>query len=122
MRRLFWIALAGVLGSHFSEAAVHARWKAQFANVDPNVQSWFHEQHNAHGEVCCDKSDGHAYFGPYTLNSDGSVSLHLGPGNDRTLPAYMVLKGPNPTGHAVWWYAQSNISHLDYCFAPGPLG
>jgi hypothetical protein len=33
----------------------------------------------------------------------------------------MVLKGPNPTGHAVWWYLEVGSQHRDYCFAPGTL-
>lgn len=100
---------------------VWAHWKPQYADSDPVIAKWFGAQHNAYGEWCCDKSDGHAYYGSYTFNKDGSVTLHLGQNNDRTLPAYMILQGPNPTGHAVWWYAESNVSHRDYCFAPGTL-
>lgn len=56
----------------------------------------------------------------YTINKDGSVSIEA-PDGPHTLPSYMVLKGPNPTGHAVWWYLDLNGRHSDYCFAPGTL-
>lgn len=98
----------------------HARWKPAYGQAPLEVRQWFTSQHNAQGQWCCDESDGHAFFGSYTLNEDGSVTLHLAAGA-RTLPDYMVLKGPNPTGHAVWWYRDSGSSHTDFCFAPGTL-
>lgn len=97
-----------------------ARWKPTYATSDPEIQSWYKGQHNAQGQWCCDKSDGHPFFGNYTLNKDGSVTLHLERG-DHTLPEYMVIKGPNPTGHAVWWYLDAGDSHTDFCFSPGTL-
>jgi hypothetical protein len=81
---------------------------------------WFKSQHNEKGEWCCDKSDGHYYDGAYTLNQDGSVTI--GTGKDATtLQSYMVLKHPNPTGRAVWWYIDGYGSRMSYCFAPGSL-
>jgi len=56
----------------------------------------------------------------YAINKDGSVSIE-GEQGPRTLPGYMVLKGPNPTGHAVWWFTDAGGDHRDYCFAPGTL-
>lgn len=81
---------------------------------------WFKSQHNEKGEWCCDKSDGHYYDGAYTLNQDGSVTVGEGK-SAKTLPNYMVLKHPNPTGRAVWWYIDTDAGHVDYCFAPGSL-
>jgi hypothetical protein len=81
---------------------------------------WFRTQHNEKGEWCCDSADGHEYDGYYQFNADGSVSLDVD-GKKRTLPAYMVLKGPNPTGHAVYWYLDTFGGRMDYCFAPGTL-
>jgi hypothetical protein len=43
-------------------------------------------------------------------------------GVHRHLASYMVLDGPNPTGHAVWWFAEGTNYHTDYCFAPGGQG
>lgn len=88
----------------------------KYANAP--YHEWYKEQYNAHGQWCCDKSDGHDYYGTVTFNADGSVTLDGG----HTLPAYMVLKGPNPTGHAVWWYVSNEFGHRDYCFAPGSMG
>ena len=99
----------------------HARWRPEYANQPSNVQAWYQQQHNAMGQWCCDKSDGHPFFGDYSFNQDGSVTLKAD-GDAHTLPSYMVLKGPNPTGHAVWWYLEVGNQHRDYCFAPGTLG
>jgi hypothetical protein len=97
-----------------------ARWKAQYVNSPPDVQVWYGAQHNQKGEWCCDKSDGHAYFGDYRLTEDGGVELQLN-GKPHKLPAYMLLKGQNPMGHAVWWYTENMMGHVDYCFTPGIL-
>ena len=98
-----------------------ARWKSEYGSQPAHVQAWYQQQHNDMGQWCCDQSDGHPFFGDYAFNKDGSVTLHVN-GDARTLPAYMVLKGPNPTGHAVWWYVEAGSQHRDYCFAPGTLG
>lgn len=82
-------------------------------NNSPYKQ-WFESQTNALGQYCCNESDGHPYLDDYTMNDDGSVTLQDG----HKLPAYMVLKGPNPTGHAVVWH----LGETYYCFAPGTLG
>jgi hypothetical protein len=97
-----------------------ARWKPQYGGQAPEVQAWFKDQHNAQGQWCCDEADGHPFYGTYTINKDGSVSMNTETGPHQ-LPAYMVLKGPNPTGHAVWWYTDAGGEHRDYCFAPGTL-
>ncbi len=113
-------ALLAVVFASVSTAPVLARWKPQYSKADPEVQAWYKQQHNAQGQWCCDESDGHPYFGAYTMNKDGSVTLDL-KGGKRMLPAYMVLSGPNPTGHAVWWYLTVGDQHTDFCFAPGTL-
>ena len=113
------ILLVGLFGV-LSVPPVLARWKPEYAKLPQEVRQWYKQQHNAQGQWCCDESDGHPFFGSYTLNKDGSVTLHLASGT-RTLPEYMVLKGPNPTGHAVWWYLDTGSNHTDFCFAPGTL-
>jgi hypothetical protein len=101
--------------------AASAKWKPEYGKAAPEVQAWFKQQHNSRGEWCCNESDGHPYYGDYKINDDGSVTVDLN-GDAHTLPAYMILKGPNPTGHAVWWYLDVGQTHRDYCFAPGTLG
>ena len=91
-----------------------ARWKPEYRNADPGIQAWFKSQHNARGDWCCDQSDGERYDGNYTVNKDGSVTL----ANGHKIFAYMVLTGPNPTGHAIYWHS----GEQDYCFAPGAMG
>jgi len=81
---------------------------------------WFKSQTNEQGQWCCDEADGHYYDGAYTLNQDGSVII--GTGKDAAkLPSYMVLKHPNPTGRAVWWYLDGYGGRMSFCFAPGTL-
>ena len=94
-----------------------ARWQPQYAQNPPRIQKWYQQQRNGHGSSCCAEADGHDYYGPVTFNSDGSVTLV----NGHVLPAYMVLMGTNPTGHAVWWYIEGPSGHTDYCFIPGSL-
>ena len=65
-------------------------------------------------------ADGHPFYGSYVINADGSVTIDLESG-ERTLPAYMVLPGPNPTGHAIYWYKDYGTARIDYCFSPGTL-
>jgi hypothetical protein len=100
---------------------VHAHWaSAPGVNPDPKIAAWYSAQHNAHGDWCCDKADGHDFFDAYTIDLDGSVEFNAG-GAHIHLPAFMVLRGPNPTGHAVWWYVITDAgSRVDYCFAVGP--
>ena len=102
-------------------ASAFARSDASYASQPAEVQAWFKQQHNLRGEWCCDESDGHPYFGDYTINADGSVTIEFG-GGPHTIPAELVLRGRNPTGHAVWWYRDVSGVHRDYCFAPGVLG
>jgi len=97
-----------------------ARWSPQYAEVSPQVRTWFERQHNARGQSCCADSDGHPFYGTYVINPDGSVTMDLERGK-RTLPAYMVLPGPNPTGHAIYWYRDYGTARIDYCFSPGTL-
>lgn len=103
-------------------AAAQAKWKSTYANAPPNIIQWYKEQHNAEGEWCCDKSDGHAFYGDYTLDQNGDVEFDAA-GTHYHLPAYIVLQGANPTGHAVWWYVvQNDGTHSSFCFALGVGG
>ena len=97
-----------------------ARWKPDYAKAAPQVRSWFENQHNARGQSCCLDADGHPFYGAYIINPNGSVTLDLERGQ-RTLPAYMVLPGPNPTGHAIYWFKDYGTARIDYSFSPGTL-
>ncbi len=88
----------------------------------PEVSQWFSAQHNSRGGWCCNDADGHRYYGEYTLNADGSVTIHREQGGDIKIEAWKVLSGPNPTGSAVWWYLNGPTGEPStFCFAPGPL-
>src|SRR5579864_8345532 len=102
MRLFHYAALVFVILVFASNA--HAKWKPAYSTADPKIAAWFSNQHNQKGAWCCDQSDGHEYDGNYTLLSDGSVDIDYGYGEHFLLPDYKILTGPNPTGHAVWWY------------------
>ena len=102
-------------------ATAQAKWKPEYNNIPPEIQAWYKTQHNSRGEWCCNESDGHPYFGDIKQHEDGSVTVFSEDGTPHHLPEYMVLKGPNPTGHAVWWYLDVGPTHRDYCFAHGTL-
>lgn len=95
-----------------------ARWTGP---TDPTLSAWYSAQHNAKGQYCCDRADGHDFYGAYAIDTNGDVEFDAN-GIHHHLPAYMVLNAPNPTGHAVWWYADADSGHVDYCFAPGAAG
>jgi hypothetical protein len=102
--------------------SAEARWKEQYANAPDAVRQWYTAQRNKNGTWCCDQADGHAFYGSYSLDRDGGIEFDAG-GVHHKLPSYMVLDGPNPTGHAVWWYTdQPDGVHHDYCFALGSQG
>ena len=82
---------------------------------------WFEAQHNEAGGWCCNSADGHQYDGEYTINDDGTVTAQWD-GKPVTIEAFKVLKTPNPTGHAVWWYlTREDGMPSTFCFSPGPL-
>jgi hypothetical protein len=108
------LTISGVLlVSVCLSAGAIARYKPEYASQAPEVQAWYEQQHNAKGEWCCNNSDGHPYYGDVKMLPDGGVELDGGV----KIPAYMVLSGPNPTGHAVWWYLDVGAQHRSYCFA-----
>jgi len=115
----FTFLLAGALS--FALAVPGARGKNLDGRYDnaPNKQ-WYESQHNAKGQWCCNESDGHPYFGDYSLGENGSVVLNY-EGQRYVIPDQLVLKGTNPTGHAVWWFLEGPTGRTTYCFAPGTL-
>lgn len=121
MLRLAWAAGAICVGALLLMLApAFARDPSGVYANSPN-KKWFSEQHNERGTWCCDESDGHRFDGDYRLNEDGSVTIHDA-GQTYNLPSYMVLKGSNPTGGAVWWFTQDyHGKRTSYCFAPGSL-
>lgn len=126
MMRFFVYIVIAIIGLAFAAwiaaGGAAAKWKPEYANSDPKIRAWYRSQRNAQGQWCCDESDGHPFHSRYDINKDGSVTLHLDGGKKHTIPAYMVITGPNPTGHAVWWYLEtSDGNHTDFCFAPGTL-
>jgi hypothetical protein len=87
------------------------------------------------GQFCCDKSDGHFFYGDYTPNPDGSIDLtDPDDGSHYHIDKDYVLTGPNPTGAAIWWYEPVKSDPIEgydnegrpmakwtYCFAPGAM-
>ena len=113
-----WMPIAGlflcvvIVFAILACTKVHARGLyAQSATSD-----WYKAQRNGKGGFCCDRADGHDYYGDYSFLPNGGVELEDG----TVLPPYMVLTSHNPTGHAIWWYADNGITKVSYCFSPGP--
>jgi|SRR6185312_2235658 len=84
-------------------------------------KEWFRAQHNSAGGWCCDEGDGHAYEDDYVFDADGNVHISID-GKPLSVESWKVLKGPNPTGHAIVWYLMSVAGAQVYCFAPGQMG
>lgn len=80
-------------------------------------KTWFDSQQNAYGWSCCEEADAHAYYGDYQINPDGSVTA-----DGIKIESEKVLKGNNPTGHAVWWFVGEGKDRSTFCFSPGSLG
>lgn len=98
----------------------HAKWKPEYANAPQAYKDFYNNAHDSRGRSCCMQADAHSFYGAYKLNRDGSVDVSH---NKKTfhIPSEQVLKGINPTGTAVWWYAEGPTWHIDYCFALGTL-
>jgi len=88
------------------------------------VSEWFERQHNIDGGVCCGSYD--AYFlsdDDWVMTAHG-YRVHLGDGWYDVPPSKMrdTAGGPNPTGQAIIWYAQSEgETPVIWCFAPGTM-
>lgn len=94
----------------------------KYANSPFNA--WYSRQHNMQGGFCCSVADAHPYYGAYTLTPEGGVTIIMPSGEEIDIEPGRVLPftsaDPNPTGGAVWWYADGN-ERLTWCFALGPL-
>ncbi len=103
------------LAAGFLPLPAMARDDGRFSNSP--YKQWFEAQHNALGQSCCNQADAEPYFGDYTLNPDGSATLQI-EGGPQNIEAGKVLKGTNPTGHAIWWHTAG----YTWCFIPGEMG
>jgi hypothetical protein len=116
----FWVTSCICIGA--LAIPVQAKWKEQYASAPDSIKQWYTAQHNKNGAWCCDEADGHAFYGSYSRAEDGSIEFDVD-GVHHRLPGYMILDGPNPTGHPVWWYTdQPDGVHRDYWFALGAEG
>lgn len=118
MFRKFGIALVMLIAWGCLSCPAVARYKAQYAQASPKIHAWYESQHNALGQSCCLSADGHDYYGNVTFNKDGSVVLDGG----YKVPSFMVLHGPNPTGHGVWFYMDGYGGRTTFCFALPTMG
>ncbi|MEJ2374798.1 MAG: hypothetical protein P8Y71_05015 [Pseudolabrys sp.] len=93
-----------------------ARWKPE--NADAPYRDWFAQQRTREGWSCCDLSDAHPVYDAYINEGKWHVLIL---GKDYEIQPYQLLSGPNPTGHAVVWYAGNGDYVWIFCFAPGPM-
>jgi hypothetical protein len=116
---MWWLRLivsVALLAPLTAEIQARERYPGQYANVQPDLKKWYEDQRNSEGLQCCAESDAYDFYGDYKVSEDGSVEFEA-EGVRQHIPAYQVLTGPNPTGHAVWWRNELGGS---YCFALGP--
>jgi hypothetical protein len=85
--------------------------QARWAGGDGPYSKWYDDQADCNGLKCCDIADGQPYYDGYKQEADGSVVLESG----EKIVACKVIKGANPTGHAVLWIWNGQKR----CFAPG---
>lgn len=124
-RHVISTAVAALIGS-----AIIAAVAMLLAPIPVHAQGdgWWSRQYRSDGGYCCQSSDGHTYWGDYTLNPDGSISMPVEGGGTLTIAAGKVLPfnptDPNPTGAAALWYrgalAAGDGDNV-YCFSIGPL-
>jgi hypothetical protein len=106
----FVVALAGAYGKNLD-------WRYDNA---PNKKR-YESRVNKKGERCCNEADGEPYYRDNRLTEDGRAVFDF-QGQHVEIPKDRVLTGPNPTGHAVWWYTEGASGRFDGCFATGSLG
>jgi hypothetical protein len=116
-----YVAIAFVVALFvYSQAKAREQYPGQYANAPHH--EWYESRRNKAASSCCLEADAHDYFGNYAINPDGSVLLKSGAIPYRIEP-YKVLDGPNPTGHAVWWFEDyGDWGITTFCFAPGAGG
>jgi hypothetical protein len=118
----FLIAVARL--STISIIDAHAKWNPLHSDAPKSIQHWYSTQQTPDGGFCCDRADGHDFYGDYAVDANGNVKFDAD-GKHYMIPKGKVLTGPNPTGHAVWWWANSvhpEDGKITYCFALGPEG
>ena len=93
--------------------------------ADPVLHDWFDKQHSIKQVYCCNVSDGHILDDQDWHSTGTGYEIRV---NGKWFPVPpdamrdVITGGPNPTGHAVAWYAVLpwyNDGVLIYCFAPG---
>lgn len=116
--------LATVLISLYLLSPLQGTWKPEYAQSDPKLLQWYQNAKDAKGNGCCSDADGHAYYGNVATEPDGSVIVEEN-GKLYKVEKDKVLTGPNPTGHAVWWYYDytgyepGTVTRTTRCFALG---
>ena len=108
------IALGLAIGWWAADPSL-ANWLSvaqEWGDLTPKQRSWFKEQRNANGFICCDVADGHPVDwdvreGKYVAFWDGAW---------HEIPDEVIIKTPNPVGRAVLWLDPYRHAR---CFIPG---
>lgn len=90
-------------------------------DLDGPTHAWFAAQHAVNGVWCCDVSDGHLLADDAWRAGEGAYEVLIGGRWYRVPPGALrdPKGGPNPTGHAIVWYAAGAYGVHIFCFAPG---
>ena len=76
-------------------------------------RSWFAQQHNAYGMMCCSVADGrevdvrelHGHYAVRFLHPGSIAGVRPNADTWYPVPDEAILHGPNPTGHAIAWWS-----------------
>ena len=117
MRNMIFLltVIVASCGPTLAGAKDHSKW----ANAP--YHDWYEKQYSLAGQWCCDKGDAYPYYGTFTTDAKGGITIQAEDGPHHFAAGQLVdpvRGGPNPTGHAVYWHSMG----IDWCFAPGAMG
>jgi hypothetical protein len=90
-------------------------------DIDSPLHDWFEHQHSVTGAWCCNVADGHVLGESDWRVAGGHYEVLIN--RSWHIVSATALRdpqgNPNPTGHAVVWWAQVGKETVILCFAPG---
>lgn len=106
-----------LLASFIYHAKSRELYPGQYAN-SPHKEWYGKQKSPQNGNLCCSQADG------VDAQEDIRKGQYWTQWQDfpwMPVPWEVVIRGPNPTGHAVvWWYTQDGVPVIR-CYAPGAL-
>jgi hypothetical protein len=110
----FAVLLLG-LASHHG----HARDRGQFANVNPELKTWFESLKSGKGP-CCSDADGTAISDADWQSGNGHYRVRID-GEWVDVPDEAVITEPNRVGRTMVWPIRGYLGLTIRCFMPGSM-